>query len=289
MRIKKHPPLTFLFSMLIYLLSSLQSLYATDSAIIVFDASSSMWGQIEGKNKITIAREVMGEVIKDWNKDIELGLVAYGHREKGNCDDIEVLLPVAKLNSKKILTIINNITPKGKTPISASLKKAAKILRYEEDPATIILISDGKENCDADPCVIAQELEDKGINFTTHVIGFDIKKNKKAREQLKCIAKNTGGQFFEAKDAVSLKEAFVKVEEEIIDPRPTKCKQYAENAVEHERTNIESECGYESKHWTTDYATHFDWCMTEAMTSILPMQEHDKRTSKLKKCHAPQD
>jgi len=287
MRTKKHPHFLFLFSTFIYLSFALQNLYAKDNAIIIFDASGSMWGQIEGKNKITIAREVMGTVIKDWNQDIKLGLIAYGHREKGNCDDIEVLLPIAKFNGSKILTLINNITPKGKTPLSASLKKAAKTLRYKEDPATVILISDGEENCNADPCAISKELEDSGINFTTHVIGFDIKQNKKAREQLKCIAKNTGGQFFEAKDTESLKEALVKVEEEIIDPRPTRCKQYAEDAVQHERTNIEKECGYESKHWTTVYATHFDGCMAETIDSKAPTQEHNQRVAKLKECHAP--
>ena len=87
---------------------------AKDSAIIVFDASGSMWGKIKGKAKIKIARDVMGTLVKDWNEDIELGLIAYGHREKGNCDDIEVLLPVATVDNKKILKIINNISPMGK-------------------------------------------------------------------------------------------------------------------------------------------------------------------------------
>ena len=61
----------------------------------------------------------------------------------GNCNDIEVLQEVSKANSGKILDIINKITPKGKTPISQSLKQAAETLQYTEDSATIILISDG--------------------------------------------------------------------------------------------------------------------------------------------------
>ena len=78
---------------------------AKDSAVIVFDASGSMWGQIKGKTKIKIAREVMGTLVKDWNEDIELGLMAYGHRKKGDCNDIEMLQPISTVNA--ILRTIN--------------------------------------------------------------------------------------------------------------------------------------------------------------------------------------
>ena len=89
-------------------------IHAKDSAIIVFDGSGSMWGQINGKTKIEIAREVMGTLVNDWNKEVELGLIAYGHRKKGQCNDIEVLQPVSTIDSDKILGMINKIKPKGK-------------------------------------------------------------------------------------------------------------------------------------------------------------------------------
>ena len=210
------PRLILLF--LVFLSINSPIAHAKDNAVIVFDASGSMWGKIKGKAKIEIAREVMGTLVKDWNEDIELGLMAYGHRKKGNCNDIEMLQAIGAVDSDKMLTIINKIVPKGKTPISQSLRQAAETLRYTEDPATIILISDGEETCNADPCVVSKELEAKGINFTTHVIGFDIKKNKKALKQLKCIAKNTGGKFYQAEDALGLKKALIKVKKAVIDP-----------------------------------------------------------------------
>ncbi len=276
------PRLILLF--LIFLSISLPIAQAKDSAVIVFDASGSMWGQIKGKAKIEIAREVMGTLVKDWNEDIELGLMAYGHRKKGDCNDIEMLQAIGAVDSDKMLKIINKIVPKGKTPISQSLRQAAKTLRYTEDPATVILISDGEETCHADPCAIAKELEEKGINFTTHVIGFDIKKNKKALKQLKCIAKNTGGEFYQAEDAVSLKKALVKVKKAVVDPRPALCKTYAENAVKQEHIDIEEECSFKGKFWTTEYATHFDWCMLQEIGSKLPTEKYQEREKALKKC-----
>lgn len=197
------------------LLLSPPMVFGKDSAIIIFDGSGSMWGQIEGKHKIEIAREVMGTVTKDWNEDIDLGLLVYGHREKSNCEDIELVVPVTSQSSSKVMAAVNAINPKGKTPISTSLRQAAEKLRFTEDSATVILISDGEETCKGDPCVISKELEKEGIDFTAHVIGFDVEKNKLAQEQLRCIAENTGGQFYEAENAAALKEALIEVKQEV--------------------------------------------------------------------------
>ncbi|MEZ5537259.1 MAG: VWA domain-containing protein [Thiolinea sp.] len=208
------------FVVFVTLLSPLAlSAEESENAVIVFDASGSMWGRVEGdKPKIQVAREVMGNVLDGWVENINLGIIAYGHREKGNCNDIEVIAPIDSFDKDSLLKKINALNPKGKTPISASLQKAADELRYKEEVATIILISDGEETCSADPCVVAKQLEEEGINFTTHVIGFDIENNDQAASQLKCIAENTGGQFHRAEDAgelkVAIEEAAKKLEEE---------------------------------------------------------------------------
>jgi Ca-activated chloride channel family protein len=59
--------------------------------MFVLDGSNSMWGQIDGTAKISIAKDVMTNLIKDLDPDINMGLMAYGHREKDNCSDIEVM------------------------------------------------------------------------------------------------------------------------------------------------------------------------------------------------------
>ena len=68
---------------------------AAERAIIVLDGSGSMWAQIEGKARITIARETLASVLQTLPEDLELGFMTYGHREKGNCDDIEMLVEPA--------------------------------------------------------------------------------------------------------------------------------------------------------------------------------------------------
>lgn len=175
------------------------------SALIVFDASGSMWGQIKGKPKIEIAREVVADLVRDLPSDTELGLMAYGHRRKGDCADIELLIPVGKVDRQAFVKTVDGIMPKGMTPITAALELAAESLGYKENKATVILVSDGLETCNADPCVAAKKLEQLGVDFTAHVIAFDLKPEE--TEKLRCIADSTGGKFFPASDAASLKDA----------------------------------------------------------------------------------
>ena len=148
--------------------------HAADKAIIVLDASGSMWGQINGEAKIAIARETLGRVLKSVPGDLELGLIAYGHRDKGSCADIELIVPPAAGTADAISAAANALTPKGKTPLTDAVRQAAEVLKYTEDKATVILITDGLETCDADPCAVASELEQAGIDFTVDVIGFGL-------------------------------------------------------------------------------------------------------------------
>ena len=146
---------------------------AAEQTMIVLDASGSMWGQINGKPKLQIAREALATVLEGVPADMELGLIAYGHRTRGSCSDIEVVVKPAAGTGPEITQAAAKMKFLGKTPLSASVLKAAEELRYTEDKATVILITDGLENCQADPCAVGAELAKNGIDFTAHVVGFD--------------------------------------------------------------------------------------------------------------------
>lgn len=181
--------------------------------MIVLDASGSMWGQVDGEAKIAIARRVIRDLLLDWDPRLELGLAAYGHRRKGDCTDIEVLVPIGKDNRREVLNAVEKLTPKGKTPLSDAVIAAAESLKYEEERVTVILVSDGEETCGADPCAVGNALEKNGIDFTTHVIGFDVGREKEAG--LRCLAENTGGLYAQARDAGSLQIAFEQTVTEV--------------------------------------------------------------------------
>jgi len=71
-------------------------------AVIIFDASGSMWGQINGVTKLEIARDALKNVVREWNPSVELGLTVYGHRTKGDCNDIESIIPVGKIDKNRV-------------------------------------------------------------------------------------------------------------------------------------------------------------------------------------------
>ena len=77
-----------------------------------------MWGQIDGTPKISIARKVLGDVLYKVPKNVSLGLIAYSHREKGSCNDIELLIAPAPSAARKSKAPPRQINPKGKTPLS---------------------------------------------------------------------------------------------------------------------------------------------------------------------------
>lgn len=137
--------------------------------MFILDASGSMWGQVEGKAKIAIAKEVLIDLIEDLPQGLNVGLVAYGHRRKGDCNDVEELVHLGLLDKQNLINKIKGISPRGKTPITLSVKKTAEKLKTLEDETTIILVSDGKETCEGDPCALVKELRESGIRFVMHV------------------------------------------------------------------------------------------------------------------------
>ncbi|AKS41186.1 VWA domain-containing protein [Wenzhouxiangella marina] len=192
-----------LLSILSFLLAGAAPALARENVMLVLDASGSMWGQIDGLSKVEIAREAVDELLDDWPAAHHLGLVAYGHNRRGDCGDIEVLLPPGPLDTDAFRARVRGLNARGMTPLSAAVIRAAEALRSSEQKATVILISDGEETCDLDPCQVGERLEAEGIDFTAHVIGFDIS-DPALQAPLRCLAERTGGRYVNAADAAEL-------------------------------------------------------------------------------------
>lgn len=178
--------------------------------MLVLDGSGSMWGQIDGTAKITIAREAIDTMLGDWPMDTPIGLMAYGHRQEGECGDIETLIEPGPLDRSTFREAMEGVTPRGKTPIGHSVEQAAEALSHGDQAASVIVVTDGLENCGADLCELGARLEASGMAFTAHVIGFDIADDE---GQLACLAESTGGRYLAAGDAAELAGALRTVSE----------------------------------------------------------------------------
>lgn len=174
--------------------------------LFVFDGSQSMYGVWNEDQKIKIARKMLIELVDSLSTvpNIEMALRVYGHQSPvppQDCNDTKLEVPFKPNNSGMIKQRLNWIEPKGTTPIARSLQLAAGDFPPGESTRNIIiLITDGIEACDGDPCVVSRELQKKGVTLKPFVIGVGL--DTDFAETFKCV-----GRVFNAQEEKQLKEA----------------------------------------------------------------------------------
>jgi len=158
------------------------------------------WGD---QSRIEAAKELLAKAVDSLkgSEGLEIALRVYGHQSPitasyQDCNDTKLEIPFGPDNYDKIKYKIKSIIAKGTTPIARSLEAAASDFPDTTSRNIIILITDGLEACDNDPCVIAKKLHDKGVRVTPFVIGLGL--DLSYLEQFKCIGSYTEA---ETKDA----------------------------------------------------------------------------------------
>jgi Ca-activated chloride channel homolog len=178
------------------------------SMLMLLDSSGSMAdGDGEGGTRIASARKAVGTVVDSLPDGYPTGLRLYGSQQRRGCTDTRLAEPVRPLDRGAIKDAVAKVRPKGDTPIGYSLQKAAEDLPEASGEKgarrTIVLISDGEDNCgDPEPCEVAEELGKKGIGLRIDAIGFKVR--GKAREELECVARAGNGAYYDAPDADAL-------------------------------------------------------------------------------------
>jgi len=192
----------------------------SDKAMLILDSSRSMWGQIDGVNKVVHARGALERFFKQQQGAFRLGLIAYGHQEQASCDDFAVLNEIGDIDANAYAAAVNNIAPKGSTPIAAALDAAADEMARETGRQHIILLSDGLDNCEGDPCARARQLAQSVPQMTLHAIAFDKAGKADELQALACVAEPSGGLFKFVSNRAELDAALADVAARITAPSP---------------------------------------------------------------------
>ncbi len=210
-----------------FFLSSLQSHAESTPEVgkiyaeVILDASNSMNEQVEGVAKIETAKQVIISLTSSLDPSIQMALRTYGDhfdalgtKEKA-CQDSTLAVGFGENNREQIATAVENIVAKGYTPIAFTLQQAYNLdlMPIEGGNKSIILVSDGKESCGGDPCALVKELKARGINVVINTVGFAV--DAETRAQLECIAKETGGRYYDAKNADALKDSMKQVQQQL--------------------------------------------------------------------------
>lgn len=174
--------------------------------LFVFDASQSMLGNWQSGKKITIARKLLIEMVDSlqYLDNVQMALRLYGHQSPvppQDCNDTKLEVPFSPNNASKIRQKLRYITPKGTTPIANSLERAGgDFPKCDNCRNIIILITDGVEACDGDPCAVSLALQKKGIALKPFVIGIGL--DERFKQTFKCV-----GHYYDATNEMQFKEA----------------------------------------------------------------------------------
>lgn len=171
--------------------------------LFVFDGSQSMTGiwNKDGR-KIDIARRILIKMVDSLKtvENVQLGLRVYGHQSyvpPQDCSDTRLEVSFKKNNSEEIIDFLSKISPKGTTPIAKSIEYAANDFPDENSRNIIILITDGVEACDGDPCAVSIALQKKGIILKPFVIGIGL--DMMFKKTFECV-----GNYYNAADPKQL-------------------------------------------------------------------------------------
>ncbi|HEX6023829.1 MAG TPA: VWA domain-containing protein [Solirubrobacter sp.] len=178
-------------------------------ALIVLDASKSMNEDAgNGGTRLDAAKQAVAELVDRLPRGAPIGLRVYGakvaetSREEA-CRDTELTIPVGPLDKEELTGAVNGLTGKGRTPIGNSLLATPDDLGSTEGRRTVILVSDGGDNCaPPNPCEAAREVARQGLELTISVVGLQV--NERVRRQLECIARAGGGSYSDVQDAGKL-------------------------------------------------------------------------------------
>ncbi len=174
--------------------------------LFIFDASQSMWGLMDGETKIAIAQRLLSTAIDSLKniENVEVALRVYGNRKDINsgpqdCEDTHLEVPFEKNNIEKIKHVLKSTQPKGTTLIAKSLEASeADFPPCKNCRNIIILITDGIEACNGDPCAVSRALQQNGIILKPFVIGVGM--DQDYSEQFRCM-----GEYYDASNKNSFK------------------------------------------------------------------------------------
>jgi phage baseplate assembly protein gpV len=176
---------------------------------IILDASGSMLQKLGNERRIDIAKRTLHKLV---GSTIPAGTPfafrVFG-REVDSCQtDLDI--PVAPLNVGPVQQRINALVAKNgaKTPIGASLEKAADDLKAVTGEKLIVLVTDGEETCGGDPAAAIASLRKAGVSTRVSIVGFALDDAQLAAT-FRRWSDAGGGAFFDAKDGAALDQSLI--------------------------------------------------------------------------------
>lgn len=176
--------------------------------LFLLDGSGSMVAEMGKTNRWAASIHIMNRMVDTLRtvENLEIGLRVFGHNKPitmKDCYDTKLEVPFAPNNHKAFLNKLKTIKPLGYTSITQSLLQAAKDFPDDKTSRNIIvLITDGIEECNGDPCAVSAELQKKGVILKPFIIGLGTDEEA-FRKTYSCA-----GRYFNAQSEEELQTIF---------------------------------------------------------------------------------
>lgn len=155
--------------------------------VIVVDGSGSMNDPFAGgSSRIDQSRRSIRSVVDGLPPGIDVGLVDFQ-----GCDKVRRDRFYADNERDQLLAEVDRLKPWGGTALARSIERAGNIVSGDVE-SVIVVVSDGEETCNGDPCAAARALKAAKPKAVINVI--DISGDGKGRQVIQCVAQATGGQ-----------------------------------------------------------------------------------------------
>lgn len=171
---------------------------------LILDTSGSMLQPLENQRRIDIAREVLGNLVRETiPPGTPLALRVFGDTPE-SCDTIllaplQPLDPAAMASQIAGLQAIDGVN----TPLGAALEQVASDLAGAAGTKIVVLVTDGEETCGGDPAAALHAIQGQGIDVRVNIVGFAVA-DEALKAQFREWAHLGNGQYFDAAGAADL-------------------------------------------------------------------------------------
>lgn len=142
--------------------------------LLIMDCSNSMWDHWQSNSKIKVTQQVLLSFLDSISKqhDVDVALRVFGHLNKDQFGT-RLEVPFGTDNIYRLQSKIKTLVPQGGCTAAAALTDA-----LSDFPATgssrnlILIITDGMDDCDAEICNVARQVQLSGVVVQTFVLGI---------------------------------------------------------------------------------------------------------------------
>lgn len=212
----------YILSFIIILFGVSVAFAAQDTeTLIILDQSASMLEFYNGKPKIEYAKQAVRNILQSMPDNESIGFRTVGvhpmvmfqlitQNPNALCEATMLHNEITANNKQNINNALSGIMPSGASPLQYTLQTAINNDFYiDTRNKHIILITDGYENCDGDPCMYIRREMLQRDDLKIDIVAIGVPPDEKGL--LGCLSEATNGNFLDVETSNDIAPVVSKI------------------------------------------------------------------------------